>query len=52
MSSDFLFGAAAGLAVYRLIIALVSWSDPDHSIAHCMWCHKKDCPRFKHRQSR
>lgn len=47
----FFLGVAAGLALFRAIIALVSWSDPDGSIAHCMWCHKKDCPRFKRRQS-
>ncbi len=43
----FIIGMAAGIALHRLIMALILWCDPDSSIAFCCWRHKKDCPRFR-----
>lgn len=52
MNEYFLWGIAAGIALHRLIMALVLRSDPDRSLSYCMWCHKKNCPRMKRWQSK
>lgn len=43
----FFLGMAAGMALYRLIIAFILWCDPDHSVRYCALRHKKECPRMK-----
>lgn len=43
----FFLGAAAGLALYRLFIALFLWCDPDQSARYCAFHYGKECPRMK-----
>lgn len=45
--STFLLGIAAGIALHRLIMAIVLGCDPDRTVSYCAWCHQKDCPRMK-----
>lgn len=45
----FIAGIAAGIALHRLIMALVLGYDPDTKCAYCEWMHRKECRHNKWR---
>lgn len=45
----FITGMAVGIALHRLIMAVVLECDPDTKCAYCEWTHKKKCRHNKWR---